>query len=39
MYMLPPDTWLRLGIWMALGFAVYFGYSVKHSTLRKGTGK
>ena len=39
MYMLPADTWLRLGIWMALGFAVYFGYSIRHSTLRKGTKK
>ncbi|HNC24492.1 MAG TPA: amino acid permease [Opitutaceae bacterium] len=35
MFTLPPDTWLRLAIWMAIGFAVYFGYSVKHSTLRK----
>lgn len=37
MFTLPPDTWLRLAIWMAIGFAVYFGYSVKHSTLRNGT--
>lgn len=35
MFTLPHDTWLRLAIWMALGFAVYFLYSVRHSTLRK----
>jgi APA family basic amino acid/polyamine antiporter len=36
MFTLPGDTWIRLAVWMAIGFAVYFGYSVKHSTLRKG---
>ena len=30
---LPADTWIRLVIWMLLGFVVYFGYSRKHSRL------
>ncbi|HEY5141026.1 MAG TPA: amino acid permease, partial [Methylococcales bacterium] len=28
-------NWTRLFIWMALGFIVYFTYSVKHSKLRR----
>jgi APA family basic amino acid/polyamine antiporter len=26
-------NWLRLGVWLALGLAVYFGYSARHSKL------
>ncbi len=28
---LPADTWLRLGVWLAIGLAIYFFYSRKHS--------
>jgi len=30
---LPLDTWIRLIVWLALGFAVYFFYGRKHSTI------
>jgi APA family basic amino acid/polyamine antiporter len=33
---LGKDNWLRLIIWMAIGFVVYFSYSKKHSLIRKG---
>jgi basic amino acid/polyamine antiporter, APA family len=39
MIALPLDTWLRLIIWMGIGFLIYFFYGVKHSKIRQSTPK
>src|SRR5829696_2918072 len=35
MMTLPGDTWLRLIVWLLIGFAIYFGYGRKHSVLQR----
>jgi len=34
MVFLPLDTWIRLFVWLLIGFVIYFGYSAKNSKLR-----
>jgi len=36
---LPGDTWMRLIIWMLIGFVIYFFYGRKHSVSRKNAKK
>jgi len=37
MLQLPAVTWIRFGIWLAVGLVFYFVYGFRHSALRTGT--
>jgi APA family basic amino acid/polyamine antiporter len=32
---LPADTWIRLVVWLIIGFSIYFTYGRKHSVLQQ----
>ena len=32
MLVLNIQTWIRFGIWMAIGFLIYFSYGITHSS-------
>jgi APA family basic amino acid/polyamine antiporter len=38
MFYLDLQTWIRLLVWLAIGLAIYFLYSRKHSVLETGAG-
>ena len=33
MFSLPSENWWRLGVWLAIGFLIYFGYGRRHSVM------
>ncbi len=35
MLTLPADTWIRLVVWLIIGFVIYFGYGRHHSVLQQ----
>jgi amino acid permease len=36
---LPVENWYQLIVWLAIGLVIYFGYSRKHSELRRLTAR
>jgi len=36
MFSLPSENWIRLLVWLLIGFVIYFGYGRRHSALAHG---
>ena len=39
MFSLPPENWVRLVVWLAIGFFIYFLYGQHHSIMAKADSK
>ncbi|HZF07818.1 MAG TPA: amino acid permease [Thermoanaerobaculia bacterium] len=37
MFSLPAENWVRLVVWLAIGFVIYFGYGKQHSVMSRYT--
>jgi APA family basic amino acid/polyamine antiporter len=35
MFSLPVENWIRLAVWLGIGFLIYFGYGRKHSVMAR----
>ncbi len=33
MFSLPAENWVRLIVWLGIGFLIYFGYGIRHSVM------
>jgi basic amino acid/polyamine antiporter, APA family len=38
MFTLPPQNWMRLGVWLLIGLVIYFAYGRRHSIIAEHLG-